>query len=80
MNTGAGNWAAKVLLPMPSGPYRTVLTGAAMVPDVIAYLLISERSFRPCFGGGWFLGVFYPAILNDDLALPAGRNAGGDGL
>ena len=40
MNTGCGNWAAKLLLPMPSGPYSTVLTGVFWMPAVIAYLLI----------------------------------------
>ena len=33
MNTGDGNFAAKVLLPMPSGPYSTTFTGAWMTPD-----------------------------------------------
>jgi len=40
MNTGSGKWEAKVLLPMPSGPYSTVLTGESCTPAVMAYLLI----------------------------------------
>ena len=39
-NTGSGNWLAKVLLPMPSGPYSTTLTGAGMVPEVTVYFAI----------------------------------------
>ena len=40
MNTGSGKWEAKVDLPMPSGPYSTVLTGAVCTPVVTEYLLI----------------------------------------
>ena len=40
MNTGWGNFAAKLLLPMPSGPYSTTLTGAVCTPLVTEYLLI----------------------------------------
>nr|DAK66667.1 MAG TPA: hypothetical protein [Caudoviricetes sp.] len=51
---------------------------------ILAHL---KRSFRPAFGLGLFgdgrrgdVGILHHAVLDDDLALAAGGNTGGDGL
>ena len=40
MHASLPNATARWVLPMPSGPYSTVLTGAFWMPVVTAYLLI----------------------------------------